>query len=106
MYPTGRQYIVCVPGIIENSSAVPSTGGKCVECDSISFRYMYKLIDVLATAADPGFPIGGTNPLGVLTSDAGTFQWKHVQKQKNWALFGGGHMPAASLDLPLDQHVP
>ena len=44
----GRQYIVCVPGIIENRTAVPSTDGKCVECDSISFRYMYELIGVLA----------------------------------------------------------
>ena len=49
MHPTGRQYIVCVPGIIENSTVVPSTGGKCVECDSIPFRYMYKLIGVLAS---------------------------------------------------------
>ena len=29
-----RQYIACVPGITENSTVVPSTGGKCVDCDS------------------------------------------------------------------------
>ena len=49
MYPTGRQYIVYVPGIIENRTAVPSTGGKCVEYDSISIRYMYELIGALAS---------------------------------------------------------
>ena len=36
-----------------------------------------------STVADPGFPVGGANPLGVLTSDAGTFRQKCVQKQKN-----------------------
>ena len=34
VYPMGRQYIACVPGITENSTVVPSIGGKCVECDS------------------------------------------------------------------------
>ena len=47
--PTGRQYIVYVPDIIENRTAVPSTGGKCVEYDSISIRYMYELIGALAS---------------------------------------------------------
>ena len=47
VYHKGKQYIVYVPGIIENRTVVPSTGGKCVECDSISFRYMYELIGAL-----------------------------------------------------------
>ena len=38
-----------VPGIIENRTVVPSTGGKCVEYDSISFRYMYELTGALAS---------------------------------------------------------
>ena len=37
------------------------------------------------TVVDPGFPIGG-GP----TSDAGAFQQKCMQKQKNWIPLGGG----------------
>ena len=52
------------------------------------------------SAVDQGFPIGGhrrcevftlfvwTHSVGALTSDAGAFQWKRLQKQKNWVLLG------------------
>ena len=50
--------------------------------------------------ADPGFPIGGAGPLGVLTSDAGAFWEKHMQKQYNWILLRE-RVPAAPLDLPM-----
>ena len=45
----GRQYTVNVPGIIENRTAVPSTGDNCVEYYSISIRSMYELIGALAS---------------------------------------------------------
>ena len=58
---------------------------KCTEANSgigIDYRlYMmaspvqYIIDGVLPTAADPGFPFGVA-----LTSDAGTFQWKCMQK--------------------------
>ena len=38
--------------------------------------------------ADPGFPVGGG---GAPTSNVGTFQPKHMRKQKNWILLGGTH---------------
>ena len=44
------------------------------------------------------FSLGGGAPRrwGVPTSDAGTFWWKCMRKQKNWILLGDGdHMPAA-----------
>ena len=47
---------------------------------------MYKII----TAMHPGFPMGGADLYGVLTSDAGTFQRKCMQRQKNWVLLGAG----------------
>ena len=42
MYGVTIQYIdiVCVSGIVNDRT----TGGKCVECDSIPFRYIYELI--------------------------------------------------------------
>ena len=42
--------------------------------------------------ADPGFPVGGG---GALTSNVGAFWQKHMRKQKNWILLGGGRSPAA-----------
>ena len=48
--------------------------------------------------ADPGFPVGGG---GAPTSDVGTFQQKHMRKQKNWILLGGGRAGGTPLDPPM-----
>ena len=42
--------------------------------------------------ADPGFPVGGRRAIGggTPTPNVGTFWQKHMQKQKNWILLGGG----------------
>ena len=40
------------------------------------------------TVADPGFFVGGADPLGALTSDAGVFWQKCMQKQNNWVPLG------------------
>ena len=40
--------------------------------------------------AGPGFPVsGGPSRWGAPTSNAGTFQQKHMQKLNNWILLGG-----------------
>ena len=58
-------------------------------------RKQIKNIDVITiTAADPGFPVGGADPLGgrrsLVSSDTGAFQRKRMRKRKNWVPLGGG----------------
>ena len=46
-------------------------------------------ISLKFTVADPGFPVGGHQPIGG-ASDAGTFSRKCMRKRKIWVLLGVG----------------
>ena len=66
---------------------------------------MKRLIRLLLSVADPGFPIGGgggAEPLGgAPTSNVGTFRQKCMRKRKNWILLGAARALPAPLDPPM-----
>ena len=54
-----------------------------------SMRHIHLVLNDLP-GVDPGFSVGGADPFGVPTSDAGTIRQKRMRKRKNWVLLGGG----------------
>ena len=55
------------------------------------------------SVADPGFPVGGGG--GGPTSNVGAFRQKHMRKQKNWILLGGGGARTGGVPPDPPMHV-
>ena len=57
------------------------------------------------TVADPGFPVGGVNPLGAWTPDAGLFSENVCKNEKIASRRGGVHRKCLYVDPPLKQAI-
>ena len=73
----------------------PVGNGPNLEEIAVRVIYIPYLQDILQCRIQD-FPLGGAEPLGVPTSNVGTFQQKHMQKWTNWIPLRGG-----VLDLPM-----